>query len=191
MEGEDLNDHFTLENDNLLKSKDKESAVYDLMNEYSKQVYLIAYSYVKDQGLAEDIAQEVFLKCYKHLHKYRGDASIKSWIYRITINTSKDFIMKRSFNVFKYSKELFDSLRQSKSVEQIMLEKEESADVLQKVLSLPAKYREVMILYYFQDLKIEEIKDVIKLKANTVKTRLSRGRALLKEKLSDRGECDG
>jgi RNA polymerase sigma-70 factor, ECF subfamily len=171
-----------------INASEKEQIIHELMNSYTQKVYLLAYSYVKDRGLAEDISQEVFIKCYKHLNKFRGEADIKSWIYRITVNTAKDVLRTKSFNIFKYPKSFFENLIKSESTEEIFIKKDRNEDVLQSVLSLPAKYREIIILHYFQDEKLDEIAHILNLNINTVKTRLSRARALLKGKLdSDKG----
>lgn len=91
-------------NPDQISEIEKGKLIDELMNLHSRKVYLLAYSYVKDKGLAEDIAQEVFIKCYKSLNHFRGDAQITSWIYRITVNTAKDFLRSKSFNILKYPK---------------------------------------------------------------------------------------
>ncbi|WP_083413017.1 sigma-70 family RNA polymerase sigma factor [Bacillus massilinigeriensis] len=80
----------------IIDFQDKDKAIEQLMDLYTKKVYLLAYSFVKDRGLAEDISQEVFLRVYKYLESFRGEASLASWIYRITANTSKDYLKKKS-----------------------------------------------------------------------------------------------
>lgn len=168
---------------NNLEEINKEKMIDDLMNLYSKKVYLLAYSYVKDRGLAEDISQEVFLKCYKSLHQFRGESQISSWIYRITVNTAKDFLRVKSFRVLQFPKSFFENFTKSKSPEDAAVDQDEKEAILQSVLSLPTKYREIIVLYYFQDEKLEDIAEILNLNLNTVKTRLSRARAMLKEKL--------
>lgn len=76
------------------KTKD---IVNEIITEYSKNVYLVAYSFGKDHGTAEEIAQDVFIKCFKYIDKFRGESSLKTWIYRITINTSKNYLRKLKF----------------------------------------------------------------------------------------------
>lgn len=182
MEG--IHSHSKFEDEVDYTKDDKSKVIDELMTLYTKRVYLLAYSFVKDQGLAEDISQEVFLKCYKSLDKFRGEASIKSWIYRITVNLSKDYLGKRGFQLLKFPIEFFDGLKKSESTEEIYLKDYQNEQLLQNVLSLPLKYREVIILHYFHDLKIEEISKMLAINANTVKTRLARGRRKLKETIS-------
>lgn len=163
---------------------DKERVIHEWMNLYSSNVYLLAYSYVKDKGLAEDISQEVFIKCFKHLGKFRGEANIKSWIYRITVNTAKDTLKSKSFNILKLPKSFFENLKRSSSSEDIIVEQDENEALLQTVLSLATKYREVIILHYFEEQKIDEIAEILNVNRSTVKTRLARARAILKDQLT-------
>lgn len=162
------------------KNADKEAVLHEIMDLYSKTVFLLAYSFVKDKGMAEDISQEVFIRCYKHLEKYRAEASLKSWIYRITINTSKDFLKKRSNRLLTLGSRFFDNDISSESSEDIYIRHSENEELLRKVLSLPIKYREVIVLHYFWDQKVEEMAELLDVNANTVKTRLARGRSKLK-----------
>ncbi|RDI45420.1 sigma-70 family RNA polymerase sigma factor [Falsibacillus pallidus] len=161
----------------------KEALIHEWMELYTKNVYLLAYSIVKDKDLAEDISQEVFLKCYRYMDRFRNDSSIKTWIYRITVNTSKDYIRKKGFSLLQFPLTLLDTFKKSASSEVEVLKMDEKERLLQLVLSLPQKYREVIILHYFQDLKIIEAADALQLNENTVKTRLARGRALLRDKI--------
>ena len=171
-------------NPDKISDVEKGRIIDRLMDSHSQKVYLLAYSYVKDKGLAEDIAQEVFIKCYKSLHHFRGDSQITSWIYRITVNTAKDFLRSKNFNILKYPKSFFENLTKSETPEDAVLQQDQREAVLQTVLGLSTKYREVVILYYFQDEKMEDIAEILKLNINTVKTRLSRARAILKEKIT-------
>ncbi|MBM6618256.1 sigma-70 family RNA polymerase sigma factor [Bacillus suaedaesalsae] len=159
------------------------------MTLYAEKVYLLAYSFVKDKGLAEDIAQEVFIKCYRHLDKFRGDAEIKSWIYRIAVNTAKDFVRRKKYKILYFQKEALEHLIRSETLEDTYVERSENNQLLQKVLSLKPKYREVIILHYFHDLKITEISEALGVNSNTVKTRLKRGKLALSEMLKNEKEA--
>jgi RNA polymerase sigma-70 factor, ECF subfamily len=169
-------------------SYNKDIMLEHIMTQYSKDVYLLAYSFVKEKGLAEDISQEVFIKCYRNIDSFRGDAALKSWIYRITVNTAKDTVKKKSFNILKFPKIFFENFRKSESAEQTMLKQNHDEEVLLKVLDLPIIYREVIVLYYFQELNVNEISYALNLNSNSVKTRLSRGRSILKEELLKKGD---
>ncbi|WP_010093863.1 sigma-70 family RNA polymerase sigma factor [Ornithinibacillus scapharcae] len=163
--------------------QDIEFTIEQLMEHYSEKVYLLAYSFVKDGGLAEDISQEVFLKAYKYLENFRGEAAIKSWIYRITVNTSKDFLKKKSLKHLLLQSNLLESFKKTESTEASFLKAIRNEQLLQVILAMPVKYREVIVLHYFYDVKISELSTVLGLNINTVKTRLSRGRNILRKKI--------
>ncbi|WP_052345824.1 sigma-70 family RNA polymerase sigma factor [Paucisalibacillus sp. EB02] len=164
----------------------KESAIQQLMELYSEKVYLLAFSFIKDRGIAEDISQEVFLKAYKYLNNFRGEAAVSSWIYRITVNTSKDFLKKKSFKQVLLESSLLENFRKTESTETSFLKTIRNEQLLQSILTLPMKYREVIVLHYFYDVKVNELSRVLNLNANTIKTRLSRGRDILKRKIDVR-----
>ena len=166
-----------------IEKLDKETVMEKLMELYTEKVYLLAYSFVKDRSLAEDISQEVFLKVFKYLDSFRAEATLKSWIYRITVNTSKDFLKKRSLKQLLFENSLLENVKETESTETAFLTANRYEELLQAILALPMKYRVVIVLYYFYDVKINEISSVIELNTNTVKTRLSRGRELLRRRI--------
>lgn len=159
----------------------KEQVLQELMTQFGSQVKRLAYIYVKDMQTAEDISQEVFIKCYNKLDQYKGKSTVKSWVNRITVNQCKDYlrsgwIKNMSLNsVF----DLFKS-REGSPESEITL-KASHDELTEKVLSLPLKYREATILYYYQELSVSEICELLHTKPATIRTRLQRARALLKE----------
>ena len=168
-----------------------ELTLNNLMREYGQNVLWLAYSYVKDKNLAEDITQDVFISCYEKLETFREESSIKTWIYRITTNRCKDVMKSRAYKYKKITQSLFDHyFSKDDTPEDFLIKKSEKKEISLKVLALPLKYREVIFLYYFENLKLEEISSLLSQKTNTVKTRLHRGRFLLKE-MYERGEEDG
>lgn len=168
-----------------------ELTLKSLMKEYGQSVLWLAYSYVKDKNLAEDITQDVFINCYEKLHTFREESSVKTWIYRITTNRCKDVMKSRAFKYKKITQTLFDHyFSKDKTPEDYLMKKSEEEELSDKVMSLPLKYREVIFLYYFENLKLEEISSLLSLKTNTVKTRLHRGRSLLKQ-MYERGVENG
>jgi RNA polymerase sigma factor (sigma-70 family) len=158
-----------------------EEQIASLMEEYGDMVMRLAYTYVKQTQLAEDISQEVFISCYQNLHQFEHKSSYKTWIYRITVNKCKDLLRSWSYKNIYY-KDLLSSIfsNGTKSTESSMVESEEKEEIFQKVLSLPVKFREVIILYYYEECSVSEIAELLKISANTVKTRLHRARIALK-----------
>lgn len=159
-----------------------------LMEEYGDMVIRLAYTYVKQRQLAEDISQEVFISCYHHLDHFQHKASYKTWIYRITVNKCKDLIRSWSYKNITY-KDMMVSLWKSgsKSTEAQLVDKEEKEAIFDQVLQLPIKLREVIILFYYEGLSIQEIADMLNLNSNTIKTRLHRGRTALQTKMKGAG----
>lgn len=168
---------------------DRSEQLEYLMRRFGYKVRKIAYYYVRDRYLAEDIAQEVFYRVYRHLDRFRGESSYYTWIYRITVNLCKDYLRSAYFRrmipwgEFRYIEDL-------KQREERMFEAVEGGELFQKVMDLPLKYRTVTALYYFEDLSTAEIAEILRVKENVVRTRLHRARKILREILS-RGEAYG
>ncbi|WP_243355496.1 sigma-70 family RNA polymerase sigma factor [Bacillus litorisediminis] len=176
--------HAIYPNDEIdIDYQDTGKVIEQLMELYAEKVYLLAYSFVKDRGLAEDISQEVFLKAYKYLGRFRGESSLKSWIYRITVNTSKDFLKKKSLKQLLLKSSFLENFKRTESTESSFLKADRNEQLLQTIINLPMKYREVIVLHYFYDVKINELAQTLELNSNTVKTRLSRGRDILKRRM--------
>jgi RNA polymerase sigma factor (sigma-70 family) len=152
-----------------------------LMKVYGNDVIRIAYTYLKQKQLAEDVAQDVFIKCFEKMDTFRNESSYKTWLIRITVNRCKDVIKSWSFkNLF--ITDFFNPKEQLiTSLEHHLFGGEENELISQQVLGLPVKLREVIILFYYQEFSTEEISDLLKINQNTVKTRLHRGRLKLKE----------
>jgi RNA polymerase sigma-70 factor, ECF subfamily len=162
-----------------------------LMREYGQRVLWLSYSYVKDKNLAEDITQDVFLNCYEKLGTFREESSIKTWIYRITTNRCKDVMKSRVYKYKKITQSLFDQfVSKDDTPEVVLMRKAEEKELSLAVLALPLKYREVIFLYYFENQKVDEISKLLSINANTVKTRLFRGRELIKQ-MYERGVENG
>ncbi|MBM6617924.1 sigma-70 family RNA polymerase sigma factor [Bacillus sp. RD4P76] len=144
------------------------------------KVMRLAFTYVKDEKISEDITQEVFLRCYKHIDQFRGDASIKTWIYTITANLCKDYLRSWSYRrLFTFERLDIESTSIT-SVLDYVLDTYEKRNLANAVLQLPIKYREVIILHYYEDYSVHEIKDILQLNEDTIRTRLRRAREKLK-----------
>ncbi|KAB8139332.1 sigma-70 family RNA polymerase sigma factor [Gracilibacillus oryzae] len=180
--------HHTELNDIYTDQPSEETWLNDLMNEYGQEIIWLAYSYVRDRAIAEDLAQNAFIKCYQKREEFKNNSSIKTWIYRITINCCKDYLrssyVKR--NIPTNMKEILNRER-APSSESAYMEKDTSSTLIECVFSLGPKYREVIILHYFEELKVREIKEILQLNENTIKTRLKKAKEILRKKI-DRGD---
>lgn len=168
---------------------DREEMIVQAMDRYGREIVWLAYSYVKDSATAEDLAQEVFIKCYEKLATFREESSMKTWLFRITINCCKDYLKSTGFRRMIPSV-IEDHLfkRSQSSPEEMTVDRDESSILTDRVLSLPEKYREVIILHYFEDLKTREVAQLLKEKEGTIKTRLRKARNLLRAKYEANGE---
>ncbi|MFC4619462.1 sigma-70 family RNA polymerase sigma factor [Camelliibacillus cellulosilyticus] len=165
-----------------IQTQDAESIIETLMDEYGSDLKKVAYSYVKDWGKAEDIAQDVFVTCFRKIKTFKGHSSIKTWLFRITINRCKDELKSWSFRHIRVGRTEALATRKGEapSPEREVIRQDDNQKLAALVMTLPLKYKEVIILHYYSELKTEEIAESLKLNANTVRTRLGRARKLLK-----------
>lgn len=166
----------------LLNSEVTEITVEMLVKCYSYDVYKLAFFYLKDKGKAEDISQEVFLTCVKKLHTFRGTpAQVKYWLLKIAANKCKDVMRSWTYRYESVTDKFLEIFQEKKSIqEEFVLRKQAQTELATKILVLPLLYREVIILFYYEEMTVEEISDFLHVNHNTVKTRLKRGREKLK-----------
>lgn len=160
--------------------------IENLIRQYGNDVLRTAYLYVKDIHTAEDIFQDVFIKVNQKLSTFEGNSSIKTWIIRITINTCKDYLKsawnRRVIPMMEYQE---DSIVSNSDYDEV--EKKDTKELIKKsILSLPAKYKDIVICVYFQDMTLMEAANVLKIAEGTAKSRLSRARQKLKTILEGR-----
>ncbi|HBI71863.1 MAG TPA: RNA polymerase subunit sigma [Lachnospiraceae bacterium] len=173
----------------LRNNLSENTAAYDIENlirQYGNDVLRTAYMYVKDSHTAEDIFQEVFIKVNQKLSTFEGNSSIKTWIIRITINTCKDYLKsawnRRVIPMMEYQEDQIISDTDFDSVES-----QDTNDIIKTaVLSLPAKYKDVVLCVYYNEMTIAEAAIVLRVAEGTVKSRLSRARQKLKSALEGR-----
>ncbi len=158
-----------------------EKEIERLIQDYGNDVLRIAYMYLKDRHLAEDAFQEVFIRVYHKWNTFRKESSEKTWIMKIAINVCKD--MLKSYwhrNVSFY--EFEDIYKISNSTNDVEIEMEKKS-LLESVLRLPDKYKDVILLYYYQGFSVQEIAQILDTTVGNVTSLLSRARKLLKESL--------
>ncbi len=170
----------------MLDDPQDESKFEKLYREYEKRVFAIAYHYTGDIYDSEEITQTTFFRVAKNIHKIDEENPFrtKSYIYTITKNAALSLLAKK-----KSAPILTESLgdfaeRGTELGEQIEF-KDEFDKVLHCIKSLPSIYRDVMMLFYLNELKIKEIASALDMNESTVKTHLVRGRKLLMKKLEE------
>ncbi|WP_430935109.1 RNA polymerase sigma factor [Saccharicrinis sp. 156] len=156
-----------------------------LVSKYQRLVFSIAYKMAnQNQADIEDIAQDVFVKVYKNIKSYRKESKLSTWIASIAWKTSIDFTRKkkRSRVEFTEEPELFDEIDYVNSFEQ--LKQKELKQLVQEVVSsLPVHYQTVLSLFYLEEFSLAEIHEITEMPLGTIKSYLSRARALFKTEL--------
>lgn len=154
-----------------VESQDTTGNIKEIIEEYSDMVYRLALARTKNISDAEDIFQEVFIRLIKNIENIDGEKHLKAWLITVTINCSKTLLTS---SWFKKVVPLQDNLTFSTP---------EKSSVYYAVLDLPMKYRTIIYLFYYEDLSISYISQILGIKESTIKSQLSRGRDLLKNKL--------
>lgn len=150
-----------------------------VMRKYADMVYRLAYSRTGSTFDADDILQEVFLRYIRADKTYNDEEHRKSWLIRITINCTRSF----ASSAWNRHKDLSEPDENEGSEDPALKAAETKSDVMNALLELPEKYRTVIYLFYYEDMSINEIARSVGITETNVKTRLSRGRDMLKEKL--------
>lgn len=156
---------------------EREEWLKEIAYTYGDQITKLAYSYLKDWNQAQDVAQDVLLTCFKNYENRSHISSYKAWIYRVTVNRSKDILKSSFLKKVVLNNSLVKLIHAiDKSPEEAVLRKEDNNQLIESVFSLPIKYREVVLLYYYEELDTKEISEIIRINENTVRTRLRRAR---------------
>lgn len=174
--------------DNLvlrLRNND-EAAYHELVEQFGDRMLHLAYIIVKDRQVAEDVVQETFISLYQKLHTFSENSSLFTWIARICLNKAKNKVRPGFFNRITYLWEM--PFRDSQPLPSEIYEHKETKQLLQQiVLDLPLKYRDTLYLYYYEDLSVKDIADLLDVSESAIKSRLQRGRDLVKHMLIERG----
>lgn len=147
----------------------------DAVRRYADMVYRLAMLNTRDKYEAEDVFQEVFLKLFNHQESISSEEHLKAWLIRVTVNQCRSLAV----TVWNKRRVSLDAVPET-AVED---EKEDYSEVYDAVKELPDKYREVIHLFYYEELQIKEIAAILDRNEATIKTQLARGRQLLNDKL--------
>ncbi len=162
----------------------------DIFNRYNDMVYRIAYSHTANETAAADIFQDVFLKLVENGEKLKDDEHLKYWLIRVTINCcNRLFRDKKTSGETEYDDELEKDLPSVESGEDVLLRKEKIQSVQNALKKLkPPEYRDILYLFYFEDLPIRKMAEILNTTEGNVKTKLSRARSSLKKILLEAGQ---
>ena len=150
--------------------------VQELVEMYKDNIYAAAFNICKSAADAEDVVQDTFLQYYMTKKEFDDEKHIRYWILRVAINKAKNiqssFRRKNEMSLEDY-------------VETLTFETPESRELFEEVMKLPEKYRVVIHLFYYEDYSVKEIAKILRTTESSVKVRLSRGRAKLKDSLKE------
>ncbi|MBN2346263.1 MAG: RNA polymerase sigma factor [Candidatus Aminicenantes bacterium] len=150
-----------------------------LINAYSKSVYNIALNFFAERDIASDVTQEIFIKIYSNLDKFREDRNLTSWIFTLSKNYCIDYWRKNKKFLLN-TQELDDRINSGAPTPEEKLAKESEIDVLRRKLTqLDPDLRLILILRDIQDLSYQEIAEKLSIPEGTVKSRINRARLKL------------
>ncbi len=160
-----------------------------LVDKYKHMVFTLALRMVKNREEAEEVSQDTFIRVYNSLDKFKGESKFSTWLYRITYNKSLDCLKKQKRTIDSFSVDGYDDMN-FPDMENIIngIERKERKIEIAKVLKeLSPDDNTLITLFYYEDLSLAEISEVMGISSNTVKVKLFRSRnrlaVLLKEKL--------
>ena len=170
-----------------------EGSFEELVRRYQRPISAYVYRMVGNYESALDLTQEIFIKVYNSLQRYRSEFKFSTWIYKIAHNSAVDHLRRNATReqslVMGPEDDQFDLPVESTrpSPEQESERKERRGEIESVVRALPANYRELIILRHSQDLSYEEIVEVTGLPLGTVKNRLFRAREMMRQQFVDKG----
>lgn len=158
----------------------RDSELERLVAQYQKPLLRMCFLYLRDKALAEDAVQETFLKAYRSMETFRADSSEKTWLMKIAMHTCCDVYRSRWYKMIdrRFTPDMLPEAAQP-------FEPEEESLVCE-VMQLPRKLREVLLLYYYQDMNVMEIADSLGISQSSVSGRLKRAREKLRMQLEGR-----
>ncbi|WP_339194998.1 sigma-70 family RNA polymerase sigma factor [Solibacillus sp. FSL R5-0449] len=153
-----------------------------IIDEYSNHLLRIAYFYTKNRHAAEDIVQDVYIKFMQT--DYSESGQLRAYLTKMTVNKSKDYLKS-----WAYKKIQFETKWWMKATDHDhVIQQEERSSIGAAILKLPLKYREPIILYYYEEMSVLQVAAILQINENTVKTRLRRGREQLRPVLEGEWE---
>ena len=155
--------------------QDITNKLIEFIEENQDKLYRIAFSYIKNEDLALDIVQESIEKALRNIKTLKHEEYVKTWFYRILINESLGYIRRNKNTTLCQVEDLKDDIEWNDNITI------EGIDLYNNIGNLKEKLRTVIILRFFEDLKIEEIARITKTSPNTVKSRLYKGLEELKK----------
>lgn len=161
---------------------DRDKIVERLYCEYATAIQRMCFLYLGSVGASEDALQETFIKAYQKYHSFQGEAEQKTWLTRIAINTCKDMLRKRKREEQLRAEEQQEIENYHARICDITYKK---LMVTTAVQELSKELREVIILYYYQEMSTKEVANILRIPRTTVEFRLKKARTELRMKIKE------
>jgi RNA polymerase sigma-70 factor, ECF subfamily len=170
----------------------------DLAEAYGPKIHQLAFRYLRNKEDAEEVVQDVLYKVYRNVGDFRGEAALSSWIYRITFNASMSRLRSASYQRAQEAQRAVTAAGEDNTVtalpepadwsniaDEQLLRSQLRRRLFRAVLALPAIYRAPVVLRDIQGMSTEEASAMLRVKDQTLKSRLHRGRLMLRKQLAD------
>ena len=176
-----------------------ERALADLADTYGSKIHQLAFRYLRNKEDAEEVAQDVLFKVHRKVGEFRGDAALSSWIYRITFNAAMSRLRSGSYQRALEEQRLaaanesdetndrprFEPVDLSEMADENLFKSQLRKRLFSAILALPVIYRAPVMLRDIQGMSTEEASAMLHVKDQTLKSRLHRGRLMLRKQLAD------
>jgi len=162
----------------------------ELVQRYQNKMFRFVYQKVLNSDDAMELTQEVFLKVFNSLKKFDIKRKFSPWIYKIALNETYNFIKKRSRGQLVHVEDEYveNMVKTENELLRDEYNRNEEDEVIRKTINeLPEKYQGVIYYFYLEEMSLKEVSEILGIKVGSVKTRLTRGRRMLKEKLITHG----
>jgi len=182
-----------LDKDLVRRVQQGDKSAYDLLViKYQHRIIQLVNRYVKDPSEAQDVAQEAFIKAYRALGNFRGDSAFYTWLYRIAINTAKNYLVSRNRRYSDYQIDIQDAeqvenapqLKVMETPEYLLLNDEIVKVIKAAIEKLPEEMKVAIMLREFEGMSYEDIAQTMECPVGTVRSRIFRAREAIDEKLS-------
>jgi RNA polymerase sigma-70 factor (ECF subfamily) len=189
---EQTNHSEVLDQDLVRRVQQGDKAAFDLLViKYQHRIVHLVNRYVKDSHEAQDVAQDTFIKAYRALADFRGESAFYTWLYRIAINTAKNYLLSRSRRHSEFELEMQDAelvenaaqLRDLETPENQLMNEQIIKVIKQAIENLPEEMRIAITLREFEGMSYEEIAEAMDCPIGTVRSRIFRAREAIDEKL--------
>lgn len=171
-----------------------QEAFKELFQKYKTPLFYHVLRMVHNREIVEDLLQEIFLKAFDNIYSYNPAYAFSTWLYRITTNHTIDYLRKKKLKTYSLDEPIktkdgdmsIDVIDEHMSSDDMIMRKQRAAILKEAMVSLPAKYRQVIELRHMDELSYQEIADIMELPLGTIKAHIFRARELLYKYLKDR-----